>query len=110
MPPTTTRRYVVMCMNGTLTELMAKTDSKLYRNYLTDEKGKKVLYLCLQKASYGMVKSAFLLYRKLISGLKGMGFEVNPYDPCVVNKMVNSLLVGCYVPLFHWRPTKVTVE
>jgi len=36
--------YVVMRMNGTLAELMVKTDSKLYRKYLTDEKGKKVLF------------------------------------------------------------------
>ncbi len=35
------------------------------------------------------MKSALSFYRKLISELKGMGFEVNPYDPCVVNKMVN---------------------
>jgi hypothetical protein len=82
--------YVVMRMNGTLAELMAKTDPKLYRKYLTDEKGKKVLYLRLQKALYGMMKSALLFYRKLISELKGMGFEINPYDPCVVNKMVNG--------------------
>jgi hypothetical protein len=70
--------YVVMRMNGTLAELMAKTDNKLYRKYLTDEKGKKVLYLRLQKALYGMMKSALLFYRKLISELKGMGFEINP--------------------------------
>ncbi len=82
--------YVVMRMNGTLTELMAKTDLKLYRKYLTDEKGKKVLYVRLQKALYGMMKSALLFYRKLISELKGMSFEENPYDPCVVNKMVNG--------------------
>jgi len=37
-----------------------------------------------------MMKSAFLFYRKLISDLKGMGFEINPYDPCVVNKMING--------------------
>jgi hypothetical protein len=82
--------YVVMRMNGTLAELMAKTDPKLYRKYLTDEKGKKVLYLRLQKALYGMMKSALLFYRKLISELKGMGFEINPYDPCVANKMING--------------------
>ena len=37
-----------------------------------------------------MMKSALIFYRKLISELKGMGFEVNPYDPCVANKMANS--------------------
>ncbi len=82
--------YVVMRMNGTLAKLMAKTDPKLYRKYLKDKKEKKVLYVRLQTALYGMMKSALLFYRKLISELKGMGFEVNPYDPCVVNKMVNG--------------------
>jgi hypothetical protein len=37
-----------------------------------------------------MMKSALLFYRKWISELKGMGFEINPYDPCVVNKMIND--------------------
>jgi hypothetical protein len=37
------------------------------------------------------VECHFILqHRKFISELKGMGFEVNPIDPCVVNKMVNS--------------------
>ena len=40
---------VVMQMNGTLAKLMAQMDPKLYRKYLVDKKGKKVLYLCLQK-------------------------------------------------------------
>ena len=37
----TNDNYVVMRMNGTLAEQMAKTDPKLYRKYLTDEKGRK---------------------------------------------------------------------
>ncbi len=49
-----------------------------------------MLYLRLQKALYGMMKSAILFYRKLISELKEMGFEVNPYNPYVVNKIVNG--------------------
>jgi hypothetical protein len=47
----TNNDYVVMCMSGMLAELIVKTDPKLYRKYLTDEKGKKVLYLCLQKGT-----------------------------------------------------------
>ncbi len=36
------------------------------------------------------MKSALLFYRKLIKELKGMGFEINPYDPCVANKFVDG--------------------
>jgi hypothetical protein len=82
--------FVVMWMNGMLAELMAKADPKLYQKYLNDEQEKTVLYLRLQKALYGLMKSALLFYRKLISEVRGMGFEVNPCDPCIVNKMVNG--------------------
>ena len=82
--------YVIMKMVGTLAELMVKTNPKLYQQYVILEKGKSVLYLRLQKALYGMMKSALLLYRKLVSELQDMGFEINPYDPCVANKMVNG--------------------
>ncbi len=37
-----------------------------------------------------MMKSALLFYKKLVSELREMGFEINPYDPCVSNKMVNG--------------------
>ncbi len=36
------------------------------------------------------MKSALLFYRKLVAELLNMGFEINPYDPCVANKMVNG--------------------
>ena len=54
------------------------------------EKGKSVLYLRLQKVLYGMMKSTLLFYRKLVSELSEMGFEINPYNPCVANKTING--------------------
>jgi hypothetical protein len=82
--------YVIMKMVGMLAKLMVKTNPKMYRQYVVLEKGRSVLYLRLQKALYGMMKSALLFYRKLVSELKKMGFEINPYDPCVANNMVNG--------------------
>ncbi len=82
--------YVIMKMVGTLAELMVKTNPKLYRQYVILEKGRSVLYLRLQKALYGMMMSALLFYRNLVSELQEMGFEINSYDPCVANKMVNG--------------------
>jgi hypothetical protein len=81
--------YVIMKMVGTLAELMVKTNPKMYRQYVVLEKERSVLYLRLQKALYGMMKSVLLFYRKLVLELKKMGFEINPYEPCVANKMVN---------------------
>jgi len=82
--------YVIMKMVGTLAELMVKTNPKMHRQYVILEKGKSVLYLRLQKALYGMMKSALLFYRKMVSELREMGFTINPYDPCVANKTVNG--------------------
>jgi len=83
--------YVIMKMKGLLAELMVKTDPKIYRKNVTIEKGRQVLYLRLQKALYGMMKSALLFYRKLVKELKEMGFGINPYDPCVANKLVDEM-------------------
>ena len=72
--------YVIMKMNGSLAELMVKTDPKINRKYTS-----------AKKALYSMMKSALLFYRKLIKELKEMGFEINPYDPCVANKIVDEM-------------------
>jgi hypothetical protein len=49
-----------------------------------------VLYVKLHKALYGCLRSALLFYKKLLRDLEGRGFVVNPYDPCVANKTINS--------------------
>ncbi len=51
---------------------MVKTNPKLYQQYVILEKGRSVLYLQSQKALYGMMKSALLFYRKLVSELRGI--------------------------------------
>ena len=45
-----------------------------------------MLYAKLNKALYGMLHSALLFCNKLVSELKEIGFELNPYDPCVANR------------------------
>ena len=83
--------YVLMRLDGILAELMVQVDPKLYRKYVTaNAKGKTVLYVQLEKAVYGMMKSALLFYRKLVADLVSLGYELNPYDPCVANKNING--------------------
>jgi hypothetical protein len=57
---------------------------------VTIEKGKRVLYMHILKAIYGMLVSAMLFYQKLSADLVDFGFEINPYDPCVANKVVEG--------------------
>ena len=90
--------FVLMRLDGILAELMVQVDPKLYRKYITtNTKGKPVLYVELEKAVYGMMKSALLFYRKLVADLTSIGFTINPYDPCVANKIVhNKQMTVCW--------------
>ena len=62
----------------------------LYRPFVSYEIGKAVLYARLQKALYGCLKSALLFYEKLVGDLEAYGFRINPYGPCVANKMIGG--------------------
>jgi hypothetical protein len=67
----------------------------------------------MEKAVYKMMKSALLFYCKLVADLKLLGYKINPYDPCVANKMINGqqMTICWYVDdLFigHANPKVVT--
>jgi len=62
----------------------------IYKEYITVENRKEVLYVQLLKALYGCIKSALLWYMLFTSVLKDMGFVLNPVDPCVANKDINE--------------------
>jgi hypothetical protein len=47
------------------------------------------MFVKMQKAMYGTMRASLLFYLKLVDELIADGFELNPYDPCVTNKMVN---------------------
>jgi Reverse transcriptase (RNA-dependent DNA polymerase) len=62
-----------------------------YAEFVTNENGKKVLYVELQKALYGTLQASLLFWKELSTFLvKELGFEFNPYDKCVVNKMIDG--------------------
>ena len=54
------------------------------------EGGRRTLYVVMLKALYGMMKSSLLYYLKFRGDLEAIGFQVNPYDPCVVNRIVKN--------------------
>ena len=88
---TETDEDVIMALEGPLAELMVKVDPKIYRKHITtNKKGKALLYVKMNKAVYGMLRSAMLFYKKLRADLEDYGFVVNPYDPCVANMTVNG--------------------
>jgi hypothetical protein len=82
---------VIMTIHGRLAELMVKAPPNIYRKYITiDTHNQPILYVKLHNALYGCLRSALLSYQKLVGDLKLQGFELNPYYPCVVNKMIKG--------------------
>jgi hypothetical protein len=81
---------VHMKLEGKMAELLVMIDPKLYRQHVQIERGKQVLYVELRKALYGTLRAALLFWRRLSSELKELGFEINPYDWCVANKMIDG--------------------
>ena len=78
-------------LEGKLAELFVKMDPKMYRKFITTENGKTVLYAEMKKALYGTLKAAKLFQKMLTKKLvEDMKFELNPYDECVANKIIDG--------------------
>ena len=60
---------VDVVFRGKLSEMMVMDDPALYRTFVSYETGKPVLYVRLQKALYGCLKSALLFYENLLEDL-----------------------------------------
>ena len=60
--------------------------------YKINKRGKKIkcLYVKVLRALYGCLESVFLWYELYSDTLKELGFVINPYDRCIVNKMISG--------------------
>ena len=76
-------------IEGELAELLVRVDPK-YREMITYENGKAVIYAELKKALYGTLQAALLFWKELSTFLSERGFIANPYDPCVMNKTIGG--------------------
>ena len=79
----------IMKIRGVLVDTLCEMKPE-WKKFVAIERGQKVLYVHILKAIYGMLVSATLFYKKLLADLVGHGFDINPYDPCVANKMVKG--------------------
>ena len=80
-----------MKLRGKIVELVVPLERTMYWKYVTvGPTGEPIVYVRLLKALCGLLRSALLFYKKLRGDLESMGFEVNPYDPCVAKKMING--------------------
>ena len=61
-----------------------------YKQHVRTKEGISKLYLRVLKFIYGVIIYALLWYELYVSVLTDMGFQINPYDICVVNKDING--------------------
>ena len=77
-----------------MAELMVATAPEIYTKYVTvNRKGELVLYVEALNALYRILKAALIFYIKFVENFKSIRFQLNPYGPCVANKIVDGAQV-----------------
>jgi hypothetical protein len=80
---------VIIWITGVIVDWLVKVAPKDYALYVaTNSKGINSLLVECYNAIYGIMVAGLLYYRKFSSSLKNRGFTVNPYDPCVWNRVI----------------------
>ena len=88
---TNKEEQVVIRLQGELVDVLLVIAPEVYGKYVhLDKKGGKTLLVRCLNAIYGTMVASLLYYRKFKNSLEGIGFEFNPYDPCVANKMIEG--------------------
>ena len=73
-----------------MVDFLLETDPAIYQPHVTYQNGEKILYCVALKAIYGMLTSALLFYKQWRNDLLSQEYKMNPYDPCVANKVING--------------------
>jgi hypothetical protein len=81
---------IYLKVSGPLALLLVELDNKRWAKHLRKEHGRPVIYVRCKKAIYGTLNAAILAYRKLTKFFEEWGFTMNPYEPCVWNKIING--------------------
>lgn len=80
--------FTLIKFTGDMVDLVVKSNPSKYSAFVSTKNGRQVLYVQLNKALYGCMKSAILWYRMFSGFLLKQGFSINPYDLCVANKTI----------------------
>ena len=78
-------------IRGIFVDILVNLAPDVYREFVTtDKKGVKKIVVQCQNALYGTMVTSLLYYHKFVKSLTDIGFVLNPYDPCVANKIIGS--------------------
>lgn len=85
-------------LRGVLVDMLVEIAPNVYKDYVTtDKKGMKQLLVQCLNALHGTMVTSLLHYRKFTKSLTDIGFEINPCNPCVANKIIDGKQITiCY--------------
>ena len=84
------QKKIIMKLHGAVAKMMTQCAPKICKPCIVFENGQKAMHVELLKASCGSLMSAPLFHKKSLKDLTLQGFELNPCNPCVVNKMMSG--------------------
>lgn len=82
-------KEVLLKLDGDIVMLLIQIYDS-YQKFLVHENGKPMIYTQLDKALYDTLQAALLFWEDLSGYLMELGFAPNPYNFCVMNKMVDG--------------------
>ena len=80
---------VIVKMTRDAVDMLCKVNTN-YIPFVSIEKGRKVIYVKFKKALYGCMQSVILWYSTFKDCLTDLEFEINKYDPCVANAIIEE--------------------
>ena len=85
-------------IRGVLVDILVKIAPDVHGPHVTeDKKGMKLLTVQCLNAMYGTMVASLLYYCKFVKSLTDIGFEINPCNPCVMNKIIEgSQMTVCF--------------
>ena len=73
-----------------MANILCDIDPKLEYFIIKTRDKQKLMYGQLNKEGYGILLDAILFYKKLAGKLVDWRYNINPCDPCALNKMING--------------------
>ena len=95
---------IIIKLTRTVSLLLVETD-KRWRKYLCRKNVKWITCAPFNKVTYGTMNVALMAHKKLTKFLKECRFEMNPYVPCLWNKMIMEKQLTL---LFHTDDSTMT--
>ena len=101
-----TEKEVIVILENEMVEAMLEIDKDVYKKYIIHGKNeKKHMYVRFSKEMHGTIKAALLYYRKVSKEIRGYGFVINLYKPCISNKWMDR---GQLNVVWHVNDMKVS--